>query len=248
MYAALAGVYHLLFPARPAQLDFLAQLAGPPPARVLDVACGTGEYVAALLQRGYDAAGVELDSAMVAAGLARHPQLAGADRGGRGPSRLLQGDMLELFDITRGPCALAYCIGNSLPHLPGDAELADALAQLWDVTRPAGLVALQVVNFDRVQAALAAGGFAMPPMQLQAEDGTAVEFSRGYRLLDSGRILFRTQLRVGEARTLGETPLLVLTRARLEAALPAGAQAQWYGDFDRRAWTADSPASVVVLS
>lgn len=247
MYSAMAGVYHLLFPAREAQLNFLAALAGAPPARVLDVACGTGEYVAALLARGYDASGVELDGAMLAAGLARHPELASA-------ARLLQGDMLDLFDVVRGPYALAYCIGNSLPHLAGDAPVAETLSQLWDLTRPAGAACVQVVNFDRVLAQMTAdgaaggsGGFAMPPMALAREDGVPVEFSRGYRPAGEGRVLFRTQLRIGADAHLGETALLTLTRARLQAALPPGGHAEWYGDWDRRAWSAETPATILML-
>ena len=60
-------------------------------------------------------------------------------------------------------------------------------------------------------------------------------------------MLFRTQLRVGAESHAGETVLLTLTRARLEAALPRGAQAQWYGDYDRREWTAEAPATILVL-
>ena len=174
MYSAMAGVYHLLFPAREGQLGFLSALAGAPPARAVDVACGTGEYVAALLARGYDACGVELDPVMLAAGLARHPELA-AWGGRRRRSAPVQGDMLDLFDVTRGPCALAYCIGNSLPHLASDAQVAETLSQLWDLARPAGAVCVQVVNYDRVLAQMQAGaaagghgGFAMPPMQHHA--------------------------------------------------------------------------------
>jgi len=259
MYAAMAGVYHLLFPAREAQLEFLAALAGAPPARAVDVACGTGEYVAALLARGYDASGVELDATMLAAGLKRHPELAGAAQGGGGAGalRLLQGDMLDLFDVTRGPYALAYCIGNSLPHLASDVQVAETLSQLWDLTRPAGAVCVQVVNFDRVLAQMQAGagaggqsghaGFAMPPMSIARADGAAVEFSRGYTPAGEGRVLFRTQLRIGEERHVGETPLLTLTRARLEAALPRGVQAAWYGDYDSRAWSAEAPATILVF-
>jgi SAM-dependent methyltransferase len=269
MSTAIAGVYHLLFPARPTQLDFLAALAGNPPRRVLDVACGAGEYVAALLVDGYDITGLELSLSMIEAALLHHPQLAGAVRGASGPNRMLHGDMLELFDLTRGPYDLVYCIGNSLPQLESLAQVAETLAQMYELTRPAGRVALQIVNYDRVLAGAGRGrsadrrpaaptaggpapapvcGIPMPPLTATTEDGTEIQLQRETLPLDAEHVLFRTRLRIGDVGYEEETPLLALTRERLATALPRGAQAECYGDFARAAWTSDSPATVVVLS
>ena len=255
-YSAISRHYHRLFPARQPQLEFLAGLAGPPPARVVDVASGTGEYVAALHGLGYDAHGIEVDFDMVAAARGRHPEIA---------RRLIHGDMLELTDEVRGPCALAYCIGNSLPHLAGPAEVREAILQMWDLTAPAGRVVLQVVNFDRVLAgAQPAGGeeaellFELPSLSAADQESGVVELDRRYRIprrreSDSADgaplfLQFESELRGGGAAHHSSLELLVLTRGRLAACLPPDATVRWHGDFAGVEWAADSAATICVLS
>lgn len=53
------------------------EAAFPPGARVLDVGCGKGRDVVALLDMGFDAYGVEPNDAMRARALARDPRVAG---------------------------------------------------------------------------------------------------------------------------------------------------------------------------
>lgn len=244
-FSAIARYYHLLFPAREAQISFLTTLAGPPPARIFDIASGTGEYAAALHARGYDCFGIDLDWAMHAQAQSRHPELVVRER-------LLQGDMLELTDLVRGPARLAYCIGNSLPQLSDAAQLREALLQMWDLTRPEGSVAVQVVNFDRV---LRESGeqdgskpWAMPVLQARTENGEDITLERGYDLrLMPERLLFKTRLTHPGGTMDNETTLLCLTRDRLAAVLPPQARAEWYGDFALSPWSADSPATVCVL-
>jgi glycine/sarcosine N-methyltransferase len=236
-FSAIAQYYHLLFPARPAQLKFLAALAGPPPARIFDVASGTGEYAAALHAQGYDCFGIDLDLAMHDCAKARHPALAARER-------LLQGDMLELTDLVRGPARLAYCIGNSLPQLDGDAQLSEALLQMWELTRPGGCVALQVVNFERIMS----GGAALPALQAVAEGGAGIVLERSYDLRGlPQRVVFQTRLTHPGGVDEGQSALLCLTRKRLGAALPGAAQVEWYGDFAGAPWSAEAPATVCVL-
>jgi SAM-dependent methyltransferase len=50
-----------------------------PGARVLDVGCGMGRDLAALLEMGFDACGIEPHDAMRARAIERHPNLAGQD-------------------------------------------------------------------------------------------------------------------------------------------------------------------------
>jgi glycine/sarcosine N-methyltransferase len=244
-FSAIARYYHLLFPAREAQLSFLTALAGPPPARIFDVASGTGEYAAALYARGYDCYGIDLDPAMHARARERHPELVGRER-------LLQGDMLELTELVRGPARLAYCIGNSLPQLGGDAQVREAVRQMWDLTRPDGGVALQVVNFDRVLreggAREAAQPWTLPTLHAITENGGDIALERSYDLREApGRVLFQTRLTHPGGVAEGETALLCLARERLAAVLPPQARVEWYGDFANAPWSADSAATVCVL-
>ncbi len=261
LYRQLAQVYPLLFPARGPQLGMIIQLAGNPGARILDVASGTGEYVAALSEIGYQACGVELDGQMHTQALLRHPELVGLT-----PPRLVQGDMRQVERLAPGPWDLEFCIGNSLPHLKRDADVASVITAMWEMTRPMGKVLLQVANFDRVlrDAERAGDGevkslaYGLPPLSAATDDGVPVQLARRYMLrratdlAEPGEahetLVFSTQLSIGEEVHEAVTPLLVLTRERLGYCLPRTADKQWLGDFEGSEWSIDSPATVVVLS
>ena len=139
LYSQLVDDYHLLFPAREAQLSFLAGLAGEPPVRMLDCASGTGDYVAALVARGYQVQGIEIQDEMHECAVARHPQLAGS---------FIRGDIVAADKLVKSPFSLVYCIGNSLAHLASEAEVASAIKAMWELAQPGGAVVLQIANFE----------------------------------------------------------------------------------------------------
>jgi SAM-dependent methyltransferase len=61
-FGSIAGLYDRYRPT--AAPEFLDELAALKPRRVLDVGCGTGKVARALLDRGLDVLGVELDERM----------------------------------------------------------------------------------------------------------------------------------------------------------------------------------------
>jgi SAM-dependent methyltransferase len=112
--------------------------------RVLDAACGTGRHAIALAQKGYEAVGADLSPAMI-----EHARLGAAAAGVDVPFFTAGfGDLAALgqtFDAI-------LCLGNSLPHVLTDAELAAALADFAALLRPGGLLVAQNRNFDRIWA------------------------------------------------------------------------------------------------
>ncbi len=256
-YHHLAEYYHLLFPAREAQLEFIVAQAGAPPGRLLDVAAGTGAYMAALRARGYRLDGVEIDTAMCAAGLRYHPELAG---NGANASRLINGDMIELATLVRGGYNLVYCIGGGLSHAETEEEAGHVLQQMWELVRPRGKVIVQLVNFDQVlaQAADNDGVAERPILTATTADGGLIAFARWFEVParreddKPGRmplkLTFRHAMRIGDQVTLSGGEVLVLTRKRLERLVPKDAQAQWFGDFKHAAWSPASMATIAVLS
>jgi len=237
-YKTLAQYYNALFPARSPQLEFLSQHAGDPPARLIDVASGTGEYVSALGKRGYECLGVEIDYTMWQRGMQLHPEYA---------HRMFHGDMLELMDEVRGPAMLAFCIGNSLPHLADDAELATAIAQMWDITRPAGKVALQVVNFDRVLANAVDGEFQLPTLTVGDSESGGCTLERRYTNVSDQMLEFHATLTTPSGSYTSSLRLLTLTRERITEALPAGVRNEWCGDFSGKPWSGESPATICMI-
>lgn len=107
---------------------FVTRVLPPAPARVLDVGCGSGDLLAALLRRGYSCTG--LDSSLPALAAAR-----------------AQGIDALLGDYHSGPLRAesfdAVSMFHFLEHLP-DPRYALEFAR--NVLRPAGRLVVQVPN------------------------------------------------------------------------------------------------------
>jgi len=182
------------------------------PLRVLDAACGTGMHTLALAKRGYHAAGADYSPAMIArarqnallAGLTVDFQTAGF------------GALAEKFAHFNA----LLCLGNSLPHVDGAAELALALEDFAAVLRPGGLLLLQNRNFDLV---LRRQERWMGP-EAAREDDREWLFVRFYDFDPDGRITFNilTLTRQKEAtwqQKIDSTRLYPLRQAELLQAL-----------------------------
>ena len=120
-----------------AEARMLARYA-PPPARVLDLGCGTGRALLALVPKGYRVIGLDLTWAMVSA--ARRAALRAAV-----PPLLLQGDMTAI------PCPSAsfdvvIVLVAALQHIPGRSRRRRAFVQMARVLRPGGTLILALDN------------------------------------------------------------------------------------------------------
>jgi len=240
-YTAVAHDLQLLHPPRLAAIEFLAQLAGPPPARVVDVAAGSGGYAALLQHRGFQTYAIEVNAELCTVIRERHPDLAG----------VIHGDMLEVFDLVRGPVALANCIGGSLGELGSLGEVADVIGQLLDLCGPQGTVVLDVPNFDHLRAQREQVGAEwrceLAPISAYREDGSELRLEQHYAWLADGTLLLRRRFSAPEGEVFDEQPLLELGRDTLAGCIPADVSAEWYGDWHAAAWCRVSGQTIAVL-
>lgn len=112
--------------------------------RILDAACGTGMHAIALAEKGHHVSAADLSPEMVEKSRANsrnahvniHVKAAGF------------GELYAAF----GPWKydLLLCLGNSLPHLLNETELANALADFALCLRPGGRLLIQNRNFDSI--------------------------------------------------------------------------------------------------
>lgn len=107
----------------------------PRGARVLDVACGTGDLCRELEKRGYRAIGIDRSSGMLAA------RPAGSTAGGRRVAPLVRGDALRLPFRTNSLDGIVC--GFALRNF---ASLKPFLVECGRVLRPGGRVALLEVS------------------------------------------------------------------------------------------------------
>lgn len=132
------------------ELPFLEQhlnTLGDTPAniRVMDTACGTGHHAIALANVGFQMAGSDLFPQMVS--------LADANARAADAKVVFRtarfGKINETFDQPGGFDAV-LCLGNSLPHVTSQADLAATLKDFSDLLRSNGMIILQMRNFDLV--------------------------------------------------------------------------------------------------
>jgi len=240
------------WPARlGAELPFIeAQLAavaegGAGPLEVLDSACGTGMHAIALANRGYMAAGADLSPQMIERARANA-------RASAAPVRFETagfGGLAEVFG--RGAFDALLCLGNSLPHLLTDAELAATLDDFAACLHPGGLLLIQNRNFDAV---LARRERWMEP-QAHREEETEWLFLRFYDFDADGLITFNvlTLRREGAGpwiQRVTTTRLRPLRQAGVVAALGAAGftEVTCYGDMAGAAFDAETSGNLVVTA
>jgi len=116
-------------------ISYLKRVLPPPPARVLDVGCGSGELLHALGAEGYAVLGIDTD----AESIARAEALGG---------RAVEADFLsfedELFDVVY--------FGRSLHHV---FPLSAALERAQDLLAPGGLLVAEEFAIESVDATTA---------------------------------------------------------------------------------------------
>jgi len=111
---------------------------------LLDVACGTGLFSLAAHAEGVgDVHGVDLSGEM----------LAGARRqAGRRQAGVRFGcmSMDDLHPIEDSTVDAVVCMGNSLPHLIGEGQMARTFGEFARVVRKGGALALHLLNYQLV--------------------------------------------------------------------------------------------------
>jgi SAM-dependent methyltransferase len=113
-------------------IDRLARAHGVRGRRALDVACGTGKSLEALLDLGYEAVGCDGSAGMAA--VARR-KLAGR-------AEVVVADMRALPEL--GAFDLVTCLDDALNHLPSEADVEAALSAMRASLAPGGLLAFDV--------------------------------------------------------------------------------------------------------
>jgi SAM-dependent methyltransferase len=230
-YALLAQHYDSIFPAEPQIVDFLADQLGDgrsgPAAtdpdtgdlerrRIIDAACGTGNYTDALVRRGFDCRGIDASEEMIE--VARRS-------GKRGAFEVR--DIEQLRELGPYEARGLFCIGNSLPHLPSRDAVRRFFRDAVQAISYGGRIVVQTVNFARFSGDEETD---LPPVERPD-----VTMRRCYRPGgEPGTVIFHAELetRAGE-RAAGDTLLLALSREELVDAARSGGftDISVYGSF-----------------
>ncbi len=151
-YGTLAEVYEWLVPDERVEpesqvaafADVVDELS--PGARVLDCAAGTGELAVGLALRGFHVTATDASHAM----LERTSALV-QERGVEVQAEVCAWEELEGRGW-KGSFDAVFCVGNSLPHAPGETARRRALAAMTSVLRPAGALVVATRNWEALRA------------------------------------------------------------------------------------------------
>jgi len=115
----------------------------PGRGRWLEPACGTARYLRGAARRGVDCVGIDLHAATVEYAR-RHARSIRSARGGRaGRCRVEIGDMTDMTRVVEsGSIAFAFCLINTIRHLPDGRAIGAHLREMARVLRPGGAYAV----------------------------------------------------------------------------------------------------------
>ena len=130
LYSRIAPEYDALFPVDDSTVLFLLEEAGGAGAMCLDVGCGTGSHVKALLDRGAEAYGTDASEAM----MARSPLAGAADS--EGNPRVRVADLFGSLYCFEAGFDLVYSIGNTISHLPTPEDAYDWAGAAQGILKP----------------------------------------------------------------------------------------------------------------
>jgi len=185
-YDSIASWYDYIFPAAPAQVEFIEKRMGHlSNCKVADVGCGTGNLSIQLAQKGANVTGLDLDSEMLR--LARHKSNATEN------PDFICADMLQLSGLFK-PDSLdaVVCFGNTLVHLQRPGNVRSFFQQCKTVLKPGGRLLFQIINYDYV---LDEGIMGLPSI-----DNEHICFERAYELREQDELInFKTKLTVKDS-------------------------------------------------
>jgi 2-polyprenyl-3-methyl-5-hydroxy-6-metoxy-1,4-benzoquinol methylase len=234
-YEQISKYYDYIFPTGRQQSGFIQTAAGIPPKKILDVACGSGGYSAALAKAGYCVTAVDLDEKMVEMTLVKKHR----------EGLLINAMVCNMLDISKkfysNAFDLVFCIGNSIVHLGSKEDILDALKQMQACLKPDGTLIIQIINFDRV---FKHNISSLPTIE---NDEIGLKFIRNYRFDDkTGLIRFNTLLTINGSEGWKEYEntaelLPLLSVDLIELMKKAGFKdVSLYGDFEYSKYDEDS--------
>jgi SAM-dependent methyltransferase len=174
MYDDIVDIYSEIFPLNQAFIAFIATYVKKPHAKILDLGCGTGDYVDELTRLNYDVTGIDNSPAMI-----EH-----AKKNNQGT--FVHCSFAEISKI-EGKFDYVYCVGNSLSYV-SDNLINLFLNNVCQLLQVGGYLLLQIVNWDKFRQT---GASAFPVKSLA--DGS--RFHRKYEAKDNATVIFHTELR-----------------------------------------------------
>jgi len=141
-YEELSKVYDVVFPWNKVTEDFIEGFS-PKEGKILDLACGSGNYALGLAKKGYGLYAVDLDKAMM-------EKLKEKSENESLNIKMKTADMRDVKKELNENFNAIFCIGNSLVHLTDKVEIQNLINDLYNMLYNKGNLLIQIINYDRI--------------------------------------------------------------------------------------------------
>jgi 2-polyprenyl-3-methyl-5-hydroxy-6-metoxy-1,4-benzoquinol methylase len=228
------------------ELPFLLELIKTKkPARILDLACGSGRHAVALALEGHQVIGIDLSPQMINAATA-HATAKGVN------VHFYTADMTHTEATVEGPFDLIICLGNSLALLPTIHAIKSTIQNAHSLLKKQGWLLTQTLNFEEIRHSK----FRFFPLKSgTTAAGNEVIFVRFFEPIsgtNDATLIFtgffktnntwKTQTRVQQ--------LLQLSHPLMKQILRAGGfiQATFFADYQKHAFSATKSRNLITLA
>ncbi|SHJ29652.1 Methyltransferase domain-containing protein [Clostridium cavendishii DSM 21758] len=233
-YDELSKYYKYIFPMSEVTLNFLKDNIDKN-KKVLDIACGSGEYTIGLSKYGYNVKGIDLDDLMI-----EKAKEKAIEEGVNVEFKV--GNILKLDEVFNESFGGMFCIGNSLVHLDNIEEIEKALQLMKDKLEDKGILIIQIINYARILK------FDLKSLQTIKNEEIGIEFIRNYKKKDD-KIIFNTILKINDEESLeNDVELLPITHIELRPSLEKVGfkNIQFFGGFNKGKFEEDESIQLII--
>lgn len=230
-YTSIAQYYNYIFPANPAQIDFLRKVIPYNGAKILDIGCATGDLTHALNNFGFPVWAIDTDSKMIEIALQKKPEEAVFPIFQVLDMKYIDENFPESFFDT------VICYGNTLVHLLNDDDIGKFFNAAFKVLLPGGKLTVQILNYSNI--------LSNNIKSLPLIENEHIKFERYYDLYASSDLItFNTKLTIKSGGNIIENklPLYAIQKEKIELLLEkAGFEnLEFYGNFNHDKLSANS--------
>lgn len=232
----IAKHYDDIFPVQAPQMNFLKKTLGRDGESVLEVACATGGYAAALAQLGFDVTAMDGKSSMVEACKKRVEK-------DNIQMDVVQKSMVQVKELEK-VFDLVYCIDNSMAHLNSMEDMEKFLTGCFKVLRPDGRLVIQIANYDRI---LNEHITSLPTIMINSVEELSYRRLYAYQK-DSDKILYTRKLTVDGQTLEDHATIFPLTSKRMSELMEKTGfqEVEIFGDFMKKPYDERTSHQMVV--